>query len=150
MDGTERATPRENLNKYGHHVTRVKGVSMLPFLRQGKDTVQIAKGVPKKGEIALYECPDGKTCVLHRVIAVKGETFIFRGDNCIAKEYVPAQEVLGVLERVWRDGKEIELKSDKGYKAYSLLWRATAFIRIPYKKFKCALKRILKTEKSAK
>ncbi|MGN0814819.1 MAG: S24/S26 family peptidase, partial [Candidatus Coproplasma sp.] len=99
-------SPKEDLKINGFHITRVTGVSMLPFLRQGKDTVQIVKGMPKKGEIALYD-GDGKTCVLHRVIAICGETFIFRGDNCVAKEYVPKDKILGVLERVWRNGKEI-------------------------------------------
>lgn len=137
-------TPKQDLEENGFHISRVTGVSMLPFLRQGKDTVHIVKGVPKKGEIALYETDGKAPCVLHRVIAIKGDIYIFRGDNCIAKEYIPKEKILGVLERVWRNGKEIELKTNFGYKAYSFFWRATAFVRIPYKKLKVVIKRLIK------
>ena len=137
-------SPREVIEKNGYHITKVTGVSMLPLLRQGKDTVLICKGLPKKGEVALYEGEDGRVCVLHRVIKIKGEIFIFRGDNCIAKEFVPKEKILGVLERIWRNGKEIEVKSSFGYKSYSLFWKLTAFIRIPFKRVKYKVARMIK------
>ncbi|MGN0812684.1 MAG: S24/S26 family peptidase [Candidatus Coproplasma sp.] len=141
-------SPREDIEKNGYHITKVTGVSMLPLLRQGKDTVFIAKGEPKKGEVALYESEDGRVCVLHRVIKVKGDIYIFRGDNCVGKEFVPKAQILGVLERIWRNGKEIEVKRSLGYKCYSLFWRLTAFIRIPIKKVKNKVKRIFNKKKS--
>ncbi|MGN0806253.1 MAG: S24/S26 family peptidase [Candidatus Coproplasma sp.] len=144
MGENKALSPREDIEINGYHITRVTGVSMLPLLRQGKDTVFISKGLPKKGEVALYEGTDGKTCVLHRVIAVKGEIYIFRGDNCVGKEYVPKDKILGVLERIWRNGKEIEVNSSFGYKTYSLLWKLTAFMRVPFKKLKYKVKKIFK------
>ncbi len=135
-------SPSEDLKRHGYHITRVTGVSMLPFLRQGKDTVQVVCGMPKKGDVALYQLSEGEKCVLHRVINIKGEIFIFRGDNCTAKEYVPKDKILGVLERVWKDGKEIELATDRGYKRYCRYIASTAFIRIPCKKIKNKLRKI--------
>lgn len=137
-------SPREDIEKNGYHITKVTGVSMLPLLRQGKDTVYIAKGLPKKGDVALYDGKDGRVCILHRVLKIKGDIFIIRGDNCIAKEYVPKGKILGVLERIWRNGKEIEVRNNFGYKCYSLFWRLTAFIRIPFKRVKNKVKRIFK------
>ncbi|MGN0804200.1 MAG: hypothetical protein ACI4MS_02335 [Candidatus Coproplasma sp.] len=137
-------SPKEDIERNGYHITRITGVSMMPLLRQGKDTVLISKGLPKKGEVALYEGVNGITCVLHRVIAVKGEIYVFRGDNCVAREYVPKDKVLGVLERIWRNGKEIEVKKSFWYKSYSLFWKLTTFIRIPYKKLKFKIKKIFK------
>lgn len=144
MAESETLSPVEDLKKNGFHVTRITGVSMMPLLRQGKDTVQIVSGVPKKGDVALYCLNQGDKCVLHRVIAVKGDTFIFRGDNCVAKEYVPKDKVFGVLSLIWRDGKEIDVTTDKKYRRYCRFLRATAFIRIPYKKIKFKLKRLFK------
>ena len=117
---------------------------MLPLLRQGKDLVLIQSGKPKKGDVALYEQDESGTCVLHRVLAVKDRVYVFRGDNCVNKEYVPEEFVLGVLTRIWRDGKEIDIKTDGRYRAYSIFWRATAFVRIPYKKLKFKLKKLIK------
>ena len=137
-------SPKEDIEKNGYHITRITGVSMMPLLRQGKDTVLISKGLPKKGEVALYEGENGKTCVLHRVIGVKGEIYVFRGDNCVAREYVAKDKILGILERIWRNGKEIEVKKSFWYKSYSLFWKLTTFIRIPYKKLKFKVKKIFK------
>lgn len=137
-------SPKEDIEKNGYHITKITGVSMLPLLRQGKDTVLIVKGEPKKGDVALYEGENGKTCVLHRVIAVKGEIYVFRGDNCVAREFVQSAKVLGVLERIWRNGKEIDVKKSFWYKSYSLFWKLTAFIRIPYKKLKIKVKKLIK------
>ena len=137
-------SPREDIENNGYHICKVTGVSMLPLLRQGKDTVFIAKGLPKKGEVALYEGADGRVCVLHRVIKIKGDIYIFRGDNCVAKEYVPKVKILGVLKRIWRNSKEIEVNSSFGYKCYSLFWKLTAFIRIPFKKVKGKIARTIK------
>ncbi|MGN1103484.1 MAG: S24/S26 family peptidase [Candidatus Coproplasma sp.] len=137
-------SPREDIEQNGYHITKVTGVSMLPLLRQGKDTVMIVKGLPKKGDVALYEGVDGRVCILHRVLKIKGEIYVMRGDNCVAKEFVPKDKILGVLERIWRNGKEIEVGRSFGYKCYSLFWKLTAFIRIPYKKVKGKIARIIK------
>lgn len=137
-------SPREDIEQNGYHITKVTGVSMLPLLRQGKDTVYISKGLPQKGDVALYESADGRVCILHRVLKIKGDIYIIRGDNCVAKEYVPKEKILGVLERIWRNGKEIEVSKDFGYKCYSLFWKLTAFIRIPFKRVKNKIKRIFK------
>ena len=137
-------SPREDIEQNGYHITKVTGVSMLPLLRQGKDTVYISKGLPKKGDVALYESADGRVCILHRVLKIKGDIYIIRGDNCVAKEYVPKEKILGVLERIWRNGKEIEVSKDFGYRCYSLFWKLTAFIRVPFKRVKNKVKRIFK------
>lgn len=137
-------SPKEDLELNGFHITKVTGVSMLPLLRQGKDTVQVDRGQPKKGDVALFESANGRVCVLHRVIKIKSDIYVFRGDNCVSNEYVPKDKVLGVLVRIWRNGKEIDVKHSFGYKCYSLFWRLTTFIRIPFKKVKSKLKKIIK------
>ena len=54
-----------------------RGVSMLPMLRQGIDTVEIAP-LPeklKKYDLPVYQYPSGKY-VMHRVVEVKDDCYI--------------------------------------------------------------------------
>jgi hypothetical protein len=57
------------------------GVSMLPILREGRDTVTISAPPEKlkKYDIILYQRTNGKY-VLHRIVGV-GETYTCIGDN---------------------------------------------------------------------
>ena len=59
----------------------VQGVSMVPFLKPGKDTVnvEIPTSKIKKGDIVLYK--KGKSIVMHRVFAADGDSFSAVGDN---------------------------------------------------------------------
>ena len=59
-----------------------KGISMLPMLRQGKDTVTLSPivGKLKKYDLPLYQRQDGKY-VLHRIVKVKDGFFTMAGDN---------------------------------------------------------------------
>ena len=62
---------------------------MLPMLRQGKDTVELAP-LPdklKKYDLPVYQYPSGKY-VMHRVVDVKEDFYICLGDNLIELEKV--------------------------------------------------------------
>ena len=71
----------EILTRDGKLVYRTKGVSMEPMLRQNRDLVVIS--VPssrlRKYDVALYR--RGGSYVLHRVIDVKDDGYLIRGDN---------------------------------------------------------------------
>lgn len=98
-----------------------RGASMRPLLRTHKDIVVIAK--PKHPlnvkDVALYRVKGSDKLVLHRVIGIKDDvTYITRGDNTYHKEYVPKDQVVGVMTAVYRGGKYIDCKNSKGYKVY--------------------------------
>ena len=89
----------------GYIVHAIKGVSMLPLLRQNKDAVHIVlpKGRLKRDDIALYERKGG-ILVLHRVVKVLPDSYIIRGDNCTYVEHIKDEQIIGVAEGVYRDG----------------------------------------------
>ena len=109
------------LEKEGVFVSTTSGVSMYPMLRDRRDTIIVTcpEERLKKFDVALYK--RGESYVLHRVINVLPDSYIIRGDNCLAKEYgITDAEVLGVLSGFYRGDKEKSMKSFS-YKLYSRL-----------------------------
>ena len=106
-----------------------KGVSMLPMLRQGRDTVTLSPitGKLKKYDLPLYQRSNGKY-VLHRIVRV-GETYTCSGDNQVVLEHGLAQEqMIAVVTAYTRDGKKHSVSSI-GYRLYCRLWHHTRLIR---------------------
>lgn len=103
----------------GIYVSSVVGHSMEPMLCEGRDTVAIAPivGRLKKYDVALYRV--GEKYVLHRVVKVLPDSYVFCGDNCVALEYkIEDKDIVGRLEKVWQGEREIDLDSF-GYRFYS-------------------------------
>ena len=90
----------EQLAKEGFLVSTTVGMSMYPMLRNRRDRVVI---LPyngqrlRRGDLPLYLRADGKH-VLHRIIAVKRDHYVIRGDNTYCKEYVRGEQILGVAQ----------------------------------------------------
>ncbi len=99
----------------------VQGVSMVPFLKPGKDTVniEIPTSKIKKGDIVLYK--KGRSIVMHRVFAVDGDSFSAVGDNETGVESgIPMSYVRARVTRV---------NTEKGaVKPQSLRWRFFSWI----------------------
>ena len=59
-----------------------RGVSMLPMLRQGIDSVVLSPlpGALRKYDLPLYRYPSGKY-VLHRIVKVREQAYLCMGDN---------------------------------------------------------------------
>lgn len=108
-------------------VSGFEGTSMLPMLRQGKDRVVIAKcgGKLKLHDVPLYKSGDNKY-VLHRIIKVKPDGYVIRGDHLYNNEYnVTDNDIIGVLKAFYRGDKLVDC-TNKGYKLY--VW----YIRLSY------------------
>lgn len=83
------------------------GSSMLPLLKGGRDiaVVKKAEGKIKKNDVVLYKSPSKNRYLLHRVIRVKGDTLVIRGDNNIFCEYgITKTDIKGVMTGFYRDG----------------------------------------------
>lgn len=103
-----------------------RGASMSPLLRTHKDIVVISKAKHplKVGEVPLYKVSGVKNLILHRIIDVAPDgTYIIRGDNTYKKEYIPQENVVGVMTAVYRGGKYIDCANSKFYKFYVKLNR---------------------------
>ena len=93
---------------------------MLPLLRNHMDTVFLRKPERKlrRGDVLFYRRSNG-AFVLHRVIGVRKDGFVLRGDNQTEKEYgIRSEQVLAMLTAVRRkEGKYIRC-TDVGYRLY--------------------------------
>ena len=112
---------------------RLKGVSMFPLIRNGKDEVVLhpcsAEDL-RPMDVVLFKYKG--QYLLHRIIKREGKRLIIQGDGSfVAKEMCTTDDVVGkVYAIVRRHDKVIYVDSWK-WKLPSLLWRNTGLLR-PY------------------
>ena len=111
---------------------RLKGHSIFPLLRTGKDEVILEKCFPenlKPMDVVLFRYR-GKH-VLHRIIRREGERLMIQGDGSIvAKEECTVDDVVGKVVQICRpSGKEIPVGSWQ-WTIPSRVWRGLGFLRI--------------------
>ena len=111
---------------------RLKGNSMFPLLRNGKDVVVLEKcsfESLKPMDVILFRYR-GKH-VLHRIIRREGERLLIQGDGSIvAKEECTVDDVVGKVVQICRpSGKEIPVGSWQ-WTIPSRVWRGLGFLRI--------------------
>lgn len=110
---------KEQLDAGGRVKFGPKGTSMLPMLRQGTDSVEIEKAPErlKKYDLPLYRRESGQF-VLHRVVGVKKDGYVMRGDNQTVREYgIKSEQILAVVSGFWR-GEEYIGADDVKYRRY--------------------------------
>ena len=117
MSQSTRLKIEEVLEKEGRYVGPTVGISMLPMLKERRDTIVV---VPKTErlkplDVALYH--RGDAYVLHRVLSVTETGYIIRGDNCYSDEIVPEEDVFGVLTEFFQQDKHFYC-TDKSYLKY--------------------------------
>ena len=108
------------IHQKGFYLSTPSGTSMLPMLVGGVDqTVIVAlTGKAKKGDVLLYEDKDGKN-VLHRVIKVKSDGYLLRGDNRYYTEFVPFDRIIGILASYFKGEKHIDCEKSLRYRFYT-------------------------------
>ena len=120
---------REQLASGSHVCFSPQGVSMLPMLRQGIDTVVLSP-LParlKKYDLPLYQRTDGKY-ILHRIIKA-GETYTCMGDNqFIPEPGLDHSQMIAVVTSFTRNGREIAV-TNPGYRLYCRFWHYSRPLR---------------------
>ncbi|MBE7065424.1 MAG: hypothetical protein E7384_06400 [Ruminococcaceae bacterium] len=148
-------TIKENISEYvsdvknvvddgGMFFLKVSGKSMLPFLKDGKDTVLLKKSdEPSIYDVAFYVRQSGGV-VLHRIVAIHGDKFDFCGDNQTEIEKgIPKENIIAVMDAYIRDGKRYFCNS-ASYKIKSVLWVKTRIFRKFYRNLKIKIKYLVK------
>ena len=118
---------REVLASGGEFRLYPHGTSMLPLLRQGRDSVALRRldRAPQKWDILFYQRWDG-SYVLHRVKEVTPEGCILWGDHQFVLEYgVTEDQIIGYAARIFRDETELDCCSFL-YCVYLWLWQFKA------------------------
>ena len=133
----------ELLKRDGSFLYTFKGVSMKPFLNQGKDVVIISSidRPIKKLDIVLYKV--GERYVLHRVLKIKKDHYEIRGDNTYSEEFIPKDKVFGILTSYYKNDK-LKKVNTKGAILLYYLWLTTYPLRWLLVKTKRLLRRIIK------
>lgn len=123
-------TIEQQLRQEGFVLTLSVGVSMRPMLTQRTEQLLIEKRTtdPKVNDVVLFRRSSGQY-VLHRVIRKNKEHYLIRGDNCYGAEKVPPQQIIGILKGFYKGDKFIDCKTNRGYKAYVVLWRLSYPVR---------------------
>lgn len=115
-------TFEDELRTHGYLVYKNKGSSMLPLLRENRDLMVIRAKTEgfRKNDAVLYRRASGQY-ILHRITRVNGDgTYLIIGDNCIEKELVRADQLMGILTEFRRDGKTTSV-SHPLYRLYVVL-----------------------------
>ena len=114
---------KKEMQEKGEYISLTRGVSMRPMLRNHKDVVVIVPITEpyKKYDVLLYARADKDDLVLHRVLKIRENDFVIRGDNTFSYEYIPKENVVGILKAFYRNGKYINCETNKGYKFYSVI-----------------------------
>lgn len=118
-----------------------RGISMLPMLRQGIDSVVLSP-VPdklKKYDLPLYQRDDGHY-VLHRVVRV-GKTYTCVGDNQFELEHnLRHDQMIAVVVAFYR-GDEYHAVTEPGYRIYCRLRHYSRPLRRIWRKLRSILRR---------
>ncbi len=140
-------TIEEVLHATGRYVGPTVGVSMLPMLKNRRDTIVVVAKKQRLAplDVALYK--RGETYVLHRVLQVTDSGYIIRGDNCYYDEIVPEEAVIGVLQEFFRKNKHYAC-TDERYLRYVRKrlkrYKTRRFFVLGYRKCIAALKKPVK------
>jgi len=129
---------REIIEQDGHVWITVTGMSMYPFLKDGRDSVELSKatfGNIRKGDIVLIRRANG-AFVLHRVLKKEKNCFYIIGD---AQQWVEGplipEQLQSVVTRIKRRKRVIRCDNPL-LKVCVLVW--IIFIPIRYKIFRVA------------
>ena len=130
----------ERVLKEGKQVTlRAKGNSMLPFIRNGRDSVMLTgKFQLQKGDIVLAKTNQG-TFVLHRIIRLDEQTITLMGDgNLRGTETCERKDVFGKVTAILKNGKTIN-----PYNPWNS-WKSVCWIKLlPLRRYLLAIYRRL-------
>lgn len=114
---------RETIARGSSFPMTAHGISMLPLIRDGQDVVFLS-ALPEAltpGDIILYKRPDGQY-VLHRLMGIRGDEFLFCGDHQqvfergIKKDALIARAV--ALQKNGSPDETVDFLSDEAYLAY--------------------------------
>ncbi len=123
----------EVLSSGGEFHIYPRGTSMLPIIKQGRDSVVLrrnSKRPAQKYDIVLYRRENGQF-VLHRVLNVeKDGTYVMCGDNQTKIEHgIKGEQIVGYVSEIYRNGKPIRMETN-WYPFYVSLW-----CKMPLRKF---------------
>ena len=84
---------------------------MMPFINDG-DIVSITSlsERPNRGDVVAFTSPNGDKLMIHRIISIKPEGFLLKGDNISTPDgFAKSDDIIGKIIRVERNGGTVPL-----------------------------------------
>ncbi len=131
------------LNEQGSIIGTTSGNSMLPLFRDGKDKAVIVPPPQKLkvNDVLLYRKSDTNEIILHRIVKIKDNRPLLRGDNMFYTETdVSAEDIIGIMKGFYRSGRYYDCRKSLGYKLYIIYLRTSYPLRRLWHKVKSFLK----------
>jgi len=140
------STIRMVLDSGGEFRLYPKGTSMLPLLKEGRDSVVLIKTDKfiRPWNIVFYKRDDG-AYVLHRIVKADREAGLFDmcGDNHLTIEHgIRRDQIIGVVKKIYIGDTYVGPKNVL-YKAYVNCWKSV-FVRKVFYKMRHIIKMIIK------
>lgn len=148
MDRIELKNAGEALKEKEQIEVLTSGRSMEPLFKEHRDIAVVSRVEKpfKKGDIVLYS-RDEKSFILHRIVKIKGENLIIRGDNNLNFESdIKANRIIGVLTALYRKGKYMTAE-DIPFKAFAVFSKIRYPFIYVYRKLRHFLWKKLKAER---
>lgn len=117
----------EQVLEEGSLVTTAQGISMLPWIRPGRDALVLEKprGSIQKFDAVLYKRKNG-TYILHRVLEIREKDYVLCGDNQYIKEYgIQEFQIIGILRGFFRGKRYIDCRKCRRYRGFVKVWCAS-------------------------
>lgn len=97
------ALVEEQLAAGGRVKINLIGTSMRPTLIAGDELTLESAGEVAVGDVVLFRYMGRH--ILHRIVAIEGDHYIMRGDNCISNEIVGREDIVAKLVAVRQHNK---------------------------------------------
>jgi phage repressor protein C with HTH and peptisase S24 domain len=109
------------INNNQQAIFKVQGTSMEPFLKHNKTNVTLENYKKlNKGDIILFKYKNEYK--LHRIIKIKGEHIIAKGDNAYQNEFLIDSDIIGVVVS-YQTKDQIKNPKSLDLKILLFLWR---------------------------
>ncbi len=112
----------EIVREKGFYVTRPKGTSMFPMLRDNSNEICVKSADEiNKYDVVLYKRESGEY-VLHRVLEIDEDGYVCCGDNqWVLERGVKREQIIGKLDSWYKGDKEHTVR-DASYLRYVKFW----------------------------
>lgn len=119
------AEAAESLRNGNTVKVRIDGVSMLPFIKGGKDLVEIVP-FSSDEELNLWSCPfyswNGRY-MIHRYIGRQGNEYLMLGDGNVSRiERVRREDIIGVLRYIIHPDGSVQDCRDENWLKKGMWW----------------------------
>ena len=128
-------------------IFKVKGTSMFPFIRNGKDTVKLTPVNQQLAQKDVVLFSYNGNYILHRIVKIEGDRYLIQGDGIYSSyESCSREDIIGKVTEIHR------YSGNDKYKIYSTddwIWRIYSTCWMHLRPFRRYLLYIIKKAQSA-